>query len=85
MNASDAAYSQLAHALRERLTIIADHAARNQNPAAHLDRLKAASERIVILQQALPAPVDPRLAHCLERCSYDKALAILEGRPSEGH
>jgi hypothetical protein len=28
--------------------------------------------------KALPAPVDPQLAHFLSRCSYEKALEFLE-------
>ena len=71
-------YSLLAIALRERLVVIADHEARNQNPAAHLERLKAASERIVQLQSQLPPNIPPRLQHFLDGCSYDKALAFLE-------
>jgi hypothetical protein len=73
-----ALYAELAAALRERLAVIADREAAHREPAAHLDRLKAASERIGALQNQLPAPVEPRLAHFLERCSYDKALALLE-------
>ena len=85
MNASDTVSSQLADALRERLAVIADHAARDEDSNAHLERLKTASERILVLQRKLPAPVDPRLDHFLNRCSYDKALAVLEGGPAEGH
>ena len=71
-------YLALANALRERLAVIADHAARQQDPAAHLERLKAASEKIIRLQAQLPPPVHPRLAHFLEGCSYDKALAFID-------
>jgi hypothetical protein len=71
-------YQALAAALRERLVVIADRAAYARDPEAHLERLKAISETIVDLQQRLPAPIDPKLAHYLQRCSYDKALAHLE-------
>ena len=71
-------HANLAAALRERLAVIADRAAYERDAAAHLERLKAASERIEALQAQLPPPVDPRLAHFLERRSYDKALALLE-------
>ncbi|MGB8352507.1 MAG: hypothetical protein WCD79_01330 [Chthoniobacteraceae bacterium] len=71
-------YSLLASALRERLVVIADHEARKQDPAAHLERLKAASEMIVQLQSQLPPDISPRLRHFLDGCSYDKALAFLE-------
>ena len=36
------------------------------------------SEKIDKLQAALPQPIDPRLAHYLQRRSYDKALEFLE-------
>jgi hypothetical protein len=42
--------------------------------------LKTVSEKIDKLQRALSQPIDPRLAHYLERKSYDKALEYLEGR-----
>jgi len=41
-------------------------------------RLRVISEKIDKLQSALPRPVDPRLAHYLQRRSYDKALEFLE-------
>jgi hypothetical protein len=41
-------------------------------------RLRTVSEKIEALQTALPQPVDPRLAHYLQRRSYDKALEFLE-------
>jgi hypothetical protein len=69
----------LAQALRERLAIIRDEQSR-RDEAKHVARLQAVSERIDELQAALPRPIDPRLAHYLQRKSYDKALAHLEGR-----
>ena len=69
---------ELAAALRERLVVIADRASYERDPQAHLRQLQSVSERIAALAGKLPAPVDPRLAHYLERCSYDKALAFLE-------
>lgn len=71
-------YSDLAAALRERLEVIADRAFYQRDPAGHLEQLKAVSERVAALHRALPPPVDPRLAHYLERSSYEKALAHLE-------
>ena len=44
----------------------------------HIARLKAVSERIDDLQARLSKPIDPRLAHYLQRKSYDKALELLE-------
>ena len=71
-------FHTLASALRERLGVIADHAARDRDPAEHLERLKAASEKIARLQTQLPHDIPPQLAHFLQGCSYDKALAFLE-------
>ena len=69
--------ADLATALRDRLAIIADEKSRRQ-PEEHLARLKAVSERIEQLASALPSPVDPQLAHYLQRRSYDKALEFIE-------
>ncbi|MEP6672658.1 MAG: hypothetical protein ABJF10_26070 [Chthoniobacter sp.] len=68
----------LATALRDRLAIIADRELFARDPADHLHRLRTVSEQILALQGQLPPPVDPQLAHFLERQSYDKALAFLE-------
>jgi len=67
----------LKDALRERLAIIHDEKSR-RDEARHIDRLRAISEKIDKLQAALPQPIDPRLAHYLQRRSYDKALELLE-------
>jgi len=72
-------FSDLAQALRERLAIIQDEESR-RDVNTHIARLRAVSEKIDKLQAALPQPVDPRLAHYLQRKSYDKALEFLEGR-----
>jgi hypothetical protein len=69
----------LAAALRERLAIIHDQESR-RDAQAHLARLQAVSEKIDRLQAVLPQPIDTRLAHYLQRRSYDKALEFLEGR-----
>jgi hypothetical protein len=71
----------LAIALRERRQIVADEASR-RDPALHMERLRAVSEKITTLGNSLPRPVDSQLAHYLARCSYDKALKFLEGNPS---
>jgi hypothetical protein len=68
----------LRNALRERRAIIADEESR-RDPTAHMARLKEVSEKIERLQAALPRPLDPQLAHYLNRKSYDKALEFLEG------
>jgi hypothetical protein len=69
----------LKEALRERLAIIRDAESRS-DPEAHIARLGAVSEKIEKLQAALPRPIDPQLAHYLQRRSYDKVLEFLEGR-----
>ena len=68
----------LAAALRQRLETIRDENSR-RDPEAHTARLQAISEKIDNLAAALPRPVDPQLAHFLQRKSYDKALEYLEG------
>jgi len=80
MTESNSPYRNLAEALRERIAVIADRDWYQRDPAGQLERLKAVSERIAAIGSALPAPLDPRLAHFLQRCSYDKALAFLENR-----
>jgi 2-iminoacetate synthase ThiH len=69
----------LTQALRERLAIIHDEDSRRDR-AKHVARLRAVSEKIDKLQEALPQPIDPRLKHYLERKSYDKALEYLGSR-----
>ena len=73
------ALADLAQALRERLAVIRDEESR-RDQEEHMARLRAVSEKIEQLQAVLPPPVDPRLAHYLERRSYDKALQFLEAR-----
>ena len=67
---------ELAVALRERLKIISDESSR-RNPDQHLARLRKISDRIESLAAALPQPIPPRLAHFLDRRSYEKALEFL--------
>ena len=71
------ASSELAAALRERLAIIRDEKSR-RDWEIHMARLKEISKKIDDLAAALPKPLDPQLAHFLQRQSYDKALAVLE-------
>jgi hypothetical protein len=70
--------ADLATALRERLAIIADKESR-RDVERHTQRLQQISERIEMLEQQLPAQVDPQLRHFLQRRSYSKALELLEG------
>lgn len=70
-------FADLEEALRERLAIIRDEQSR-RDEGKHVARLRAVSEKIEKLQATLPQPIDPRLAHYLQRKSYDKALEFLE-------
>jgi hypothetical protein len=72
------AYQLLAEALRERLDVIGDRELFQRDPVAHLEKLKAASQRIEEHAAALPAPVPTDLAHYLQRASFAKALAWIE-------
>ncbi len=71
-------HTSLHAAVKARLDIVADHAFRDRDAAAHLEALKAASTRLDALVGSLPANTDPTLRHYLERQSYTKALAWLE-------
>jgi len=71
--------TELAGALRERLKIISDEESR-RDPEQHVKRLREISDRIETLVATLPRPIPPRLAHFLDRRSYDKALEFLEDR-----
>jgi hypothetical protein len=73
----DFGVANLRDALRERLAIIRDEESR-RDPDAHMARLGTVSGKIEKLQAALPQPIDPQLAHYLQRKSYDKALEFLE-------
>ena len=75
-------FAELADALRERLAVIADRELYARDPAAHLEKLKAVSEKITQLGNALPRPLDASLAHYLQRASYQKALEWLEAHSS---
>lgn len=78
-------YAELAEALRTRLAVIGNQSLRLSDPAGQLQQLQAASERITALQTQLPRPVPGDLAHYLQRCSYDKALAWLEAELEARH
>jgi hypothetical protein len=71
-------HKSLHTAVKARLDIVADHAFRDRDAAAHLEALKAAAARLDALVSSLPANTDHTLRHYLERQSYTKALAWLE-------
>lgn len=70
-------HEALLAALRTRLDLVADHALRDRDPAAHLETLKAAQRELDAQIAALPIGTDPRLLHFLERQSYEKAITHL--------
>ena len=74
-----ALFSELHDALRARLEVVADHELRARDPQAHLERLKSAASRLNDAVAQLPPECDRELRHFLERQSYTKALAWLEG------
>ncbi|HEX8295832.1 MAG TPA: hypothetical protein VF593_05995 [Chthoniobacteraceae bacterium] len=80
MAEANSIYHDLAAVLRERLAVIGDREFYQKDPVGHLERLKLVSSRMLKLQALLPEPMDPQLSHYLQRCSYDKALALLEAR-----
>ena len=64
--------------LQRRLDLIADHAFRDRDAAAHLEALKNVSEEIVAEHQRLRAQFPPRLNHFLTQASFSKALEYLD-------
>jgi len=69
--------------LRQRIAIIADHAWRDEDSAAHLEALKQVSEKISAWTVAHRSEVDAQLRHYLANASYQKALAHLEANTNE--
>lgn len=70
--------TNLERLLRERLAVIADHAMRDRDSAAHLEKLRAVSEALEAEHRALHGRLPARLAHFMQGCSYQKALAFIE-------
>jgi hypothetical protein len=68
----------LIHLLRRREEVIADHAWRDRDSAAHLAALREVSEQITAWSEANHASIDARLRHYLANASFSKALAHLE-------
>jgi hypothetical protein len=80
MNPTSENLTPLWKALRRRLGVVADHALRDHDPAAHLDALREAASQLATIQNSLPADTDPQLVHYLERQSYQKAMEWIESR-----
>jgi hypothetical protein len=64
--------------LQRRIDLIADHAFRDRDAAAHLEALKAVSEEISAEHQKHRAQLPPRLNHFLTQASFSKALEYLD-------
>ena len=75
----DPLHEELLGALRARLAVVADHALRDRDPAAHLEALKAVAARLDRASAALRGRLDPRLDHFLKNQSFVKAVGWLEG------
>lgn len=67
-------HPELQSLLKHRTEVIADHAFRDRDPAAHLEALKDVSEKIAEYADAHQAEFDGRLRHYLANSSYQKAL-----------
>ncbi len=70
-------HPELADLLRRRLSVIADHAWRDRDPAGHLEALKEVSERLMAWTAENRPNLDAQLRHYLTNASFDKALAHL--------
>ncbi len=77
-SALDNLLSNLASALRDRLSLIANEESRS-DVAAHTERLRIVSEKLDRIERQLPPGTDPQLRHFLQRRSYSKALDHLTG------
>ncbi|MBL9130608.1 MAG: hypothetical protein JNG86_05380 [Verrucomicrobiaceae bacterium] len=71
-------FPQLRQLLQQRLDIIADHAFRDRDPAAHLAALQDVSERLAAEHARLRDDLPPRLHHFLTQSSLTKALEYLD-------
>ncbi len=71
-------HSQLRTLLQRRLDLIADHAFRDRDAAAHLEALKQVSEELGAEHLKLRSQLPPRLNHFLTQASFSKALEYLD-------
>ncbi len=75
-----AAPTDLIPLLHRRLEVIADTGWRERDPEAQLAELQRVGTELMERHAALKGHLPARLDHFLTQCSYDKALALLEGR-----
>ena len=71
-------YLPLLDLLRQRRTLVADHAWRDRDAAGHLAGLQQISEAVMAEHVKLRPGLPPRLQHYLNQCSYDKAAVWIE-------
>ena len=69
--------SRLEQLLHARLDVIADHALRDRDPAAHLDKLREVATALDAEHQQLRATLPARLNHFMQQSSYQKALDFI--------
>ena len=72
-------FQTLASLLRNRIAIIADHAWRDRDAAAHLAALQNVSLAITDEAKRLAPELPARLRHFIQQASYQKALEFIEG------
>jgi hypothetical protein len=71
-------FDSLRPLLQRRLDLIADHAFRDRDAAAHLEALKQVSEELGAEHLKLRTQLPPRLNHFLTQSSFSKALEYLD-------
>lgn len=76
-------FSHLRHLLQHRLDLIADHAFRDRDAAAHLAALQKVSEDLTAEHGKLRGSLPGRLNHFLTQASYSKALEYLSNPQGE--
>lgn len=69
--------SELIQLLQQRIAIIANHAWRDRDPAAHLEALQQVSTSISTWTLAHRSTIDAKLRHYLANSSFQKALTHL--------
>ena len=75
--------SHLRDLLQRRLDLIADHALRDRDAAAHLAALQKVSEDLTVEHQKQRSNLPARLNHFLTQASFSKALEYLSNPQAE--
>lgn len=71
-------FDHLRALLQRRVGLIADHAFRDRDAAAHLEALRGISEELMAEHHKLRPRLPPRLNHFLTQASFAKALEYLD-------